>query len=214
MKKIIVLVYSIVGIYFFCFAETPVIVIDPLHGGKDTGGYYINNKTKKTVYEKDIVLALAKKIEAELKERYPQIQTIMTRSDDSDMTFSDREEKIQATTQNHQTICLRLHINSSTDTSSTGFKLLIPEPASTLGMSLAQYLTKSLDQTIGSYMQNKGIGLLQATNLSNSNKVHIFIGIGCLSNQKDMNLLLDNTFLVQCSEGIVTGIKNYIDSLS
>lgn len=214
MKKIIALVYSIVGIYFFCFAETPVIVIDPLHGGKDTGVYYVNNKTKKTVYEKDIVLALAKKIEAELKECYPQIQTIMTRSDDSYMTFNDREEKIQAATHNRSTICLRLHINSSTDTSATGFRLLIPVSASTLGMSFTQYLTKSLDQTVGSYMQNRGIGLLQATNQSNSNKVQVFIGIGFLSNQKDMNLLLDNTFLVQCTEGIVTGVKNYIDSLS
>lgn len=207
------MIYSIVSFCFFCFAETPVIVIDPLHGGKDTGVYYVNNKTKKTVYEKDIVLALAKKIEAELKERYPQIQTIMTRSDDSDMTFNDREEKIQIVAQSHPIICLRLHINSSADTSVTGFKLRIPEPASTLGMSLAQYLTKSLDQTIGSYMQNRDIGLLQATNLSHSNKGQIFIGIGFLSNQKDMNLLLDNMFLVQCAEGIVTGIKNYIGNL-
>jgi N-acetylmuramoyl-L-alanine amidase len=61
------------------------IVIDPGHGGHDPGapGYY------KNVWEKDIVLKLAKKLAKTLRDRL-QISVLLTRSTDKKLTLEER----------------------------------------------------------------------------------------------------------------------------
>ena len=54
------------------------IVIDPGHGGKDPGALGKGGK----VNEKHIVLAVAKKLGQKIKEQYPDVKVIYTRSND------------------------------------------------------------------------------------------------------------------------------------
>ena len=54
------------------------VVIDPGHGGKDPGALGKGGK----VNEKHIVLSVAKKLGARIKEQYPQVRVIYTRSTD------------------------------------------------------------------------------------------------------------------------------------
>jgi N-acetylmuramoyl-L-alanine amidase len=61
-----------------------VVVIDAGHGGKDPGA-----SGPKGVREKDVVLAVARQLSAEL-DRQPGIRTVMTRGDDRYVSFGER----------------------------------------------------------------------------------------------------------------------------
>ena len=63
-------------------ADMPVVVIDPGHGGNDTG-----TKGPAGTYEKTVTLNLAHTIAAQLKTSY---RVVLTRSDDYRLNLSDR----------------------------------------------------------------------------------------------------------------------------
>ena len=61
----------------------PVVVLDPAHGGTDTGARGENN-----VAEKDVVLAFAREARGELESQG--FRVVMTRNDDSNPSYDDR----------------------------------------------------------------------------------------------------------------------------
>jgi N-acetylmuramoyl-L-alanine amidase len=61
----------------------PVVVLDPAHGGTDTGARGENNVT-----EKDIVLAFAREAKGELESQG--FRVVLTRNDDSNPSYDDR----------------------------------------------------------------------------------------------------------------------------
>ncbi len=81
------------------------IVIDPGHGGKDPGapGYY------KNVWEKDIVLKLAKKLAAKLRDRL-QCTVVLTRSTDKKLTL---EERTAIANTQRADLFISLHVNAA-----------------------------------------------------------------------------------------------------
>ena len=62
-----------------------VIVIDPGHGGKDPGAIG-PGRTR----EKDVTLALAKKLKARLEKEHPDLKVVLTRSDDRYLSLVER----------------------------------------------------------------------------------------------------------------------------
>src|SRR5699024_8151742 len=54
-----------------------VVVLDPGHGGHDTGAIGYNN-----VLEKKVVLSIAKKVGGYIKENMPDVEVVYTRDDD------------------------------------------------------------------------------------------------------------------------------------
>ena len=86
-KKIIlsslVIIVLIVGILFSLRPAKLVIVIDAGHGGTDPGTMSANG-----IYEKDINLAIAKKIAASLSKAHYKV--IMVRQDDSTFSLEQR----------------------------------------------------------------------------------------------------------------------------
>lgn len=96
------------------------ILIDPGHGGEDTGAkarYYYGKKKWRVVKEKDIALSLAKKIHAELGKR--EFKSYLTRSVDRTVTLAERAElaeKIKAD------LFISVHINASEGSGGRGFE--------------------------------------------------------------------------------------------
>jgi N-acetylmuramoyl-L-alanine amidase len=80
-----------------------VIVLDPAHGGTDTGA-----RGQGATVEKDIVLEFARTVRTELERQG--FHVVMTRNDDSDPTYDDR-----ATTANthRDAIFITFHISST-----------------------------------------------------------------------------------------------------
>jgi N-acetylmuramoyl-L-alanine amidase len=81
----------------------PVVVIDPGHGGTDTGA-----RGRSGVVEKDVVLQVAKILRGELERMG--YRAVMTRNDDSNPTYEDRAALANAY---RDAIFVSLHVSST-----------------------------------------------------------------------------------------------------
>lgn len=89
------------------------IVLDPGHGGKDPGAIGVNG-----IAEKDIVLAVAKKLAKRLKADLG-IQVVLTREDD---TFIPLEDRTAVANAEDADLFISLHVNSSPNPEARGIE--------------------------------------------------------------------------------------------
>ena len=84
------------------------IIVDAGHGGDDPGatGQYENSLRSK---EKDITLAISKKLVAELKKQLPDVKVVPTRTTD---VFDDPREKARIANENKGDLFLCIHADS------------------------------------------------------------------------------------------------------
>ncbi|MDE5790946.1 MAG: N-acetylmuramoyl-L-alanine amidase, partial [Muribaculaceae bacterium] len=80
-----------------------IVVIDAGHGGHDTGA--IDNGVK----EKDINLAVAKRLQEDIQKRLKGVKVVMTRSNDSFVTLQGRAE---IANRNRADLFISIHTNS------------------------------------------------------------------------------------------------------
>lgn len=105
------LIFFIILMSFFIFpsygyaqtAKIRTVVIDAGHGGKDAGA--VGKKAK----EKDITLAVAKKTGDYIKNRYPDVKVIYTRSSD---VFVELMERARIANRNNADVFISIHCNS------------------------------------------------------------------------------------------------------
>lgn len=84
------------------------IVIDPGHGGKDPGAH--GNFS----LEKNVALAIGKKLQKALKQQMPNINVIMTRSNDR---FIELNQRSDIANKNNANLFVSIHCNSSPEES-------------------------------------------------------------------------------------------------
>ena len=89
------------------------VVIDPGHGGKDPGALGKGGKT----HEKHIVLSVAKKLGQKIKEEYPDVKVIYTRSND---VFIGLHERAMVARRNNADLFISIHCNGSSSTDAKG----------------------------------------------------------------------------------------------
>lgn len=89
------------------------VVIDPGHGGKDPGALGQSQST----HEKHIVLAVSKLLGAKIKEAYPGVKVIYTRSTDKFIGLHDRA---MVARNNNADLFISIHCNSSSSKSAYG----------------------------------------------------------------------------------------------
>jgi N-acetylmuramoyl-L-alanine amidase len=82
----------------------PTIVIDPGHGGKDPGARGTFS------LEKNVALAIGKKLRTALQETIPDVKVMMTRTDDS---FIELNRRSEIANENHANLFISIHCNSS-----------------------------------------------------------------------------------------------------
>lgn len=82
---------------------TKLVVIDPGHGGKDSGA--LGNGLK----EKDITLTIATEVARRLQEDYEGVRCLMTRSTDVYLTLNERTNKANTT---NADLLLSIHVNA------------------------------------------------------------------------------------------------------
>ncbi|MDR0785825.1 MAG: N-acetylmuramoyl-L-alanine amidase [Treponema sp.] len=93
------------------------IIIDPGHGGKDTGaiGTPIIDGKKTIIQEKDVALTVSKDLYAMLVKAFPNKQVLMTRNDDSTISLEKRVSFANAVNlaQNEAIIFVAVHCNAA-----------------------------------------------------------------------------------------------------
>lgn len=93
--------------------ELKTVVIDAGHGGKDPGGVSKDRKT----YEKNLVLDIAKRLGTGIKEKYPDVKVIYTRSTDVYITLNERAA---IANRNNADLFISIHTNASSSSSVHG----------------------------------------------------------------------------------------------
>lgn len=207
-KILIILIFFTV--FSSLFAEPAFsVVIDPKHGGKDTGacGKYTENGKEKSIFEKDIVLNISKKLYTLLKREYPNMNVLLTRNDDTYLTFEERRNNIRTDKNSLKVIFISIGNNTSVDKSKEGFQILrcLPDKKNKI---IAGFISRNLDKTIGGKMKNLGI----SESISSKNQADIIIELGFLSSPEDVLLLSDEAFLSLSAQGIFNGIKEIIST--
>lgn len=107
IRNIILIIAFIASVGVFdalCAEDAPfVVVIDPGHGGKDSGceGKIINEKT--------IVLDVARKLNDMITDSFPDVKVVMTRSDNRYITLQDRANIANNANGN---LFISIHVNS------------------------------------------------------------------------------------------------------
>ena len=81
------------------------VVIDAGHGGKDPGAISSDNKIKEKTITLDVALKLGKRI----KDSYPDVKVIYTRSKDNYLTLAERTN---VANRNHADLFISIHCNS------------------------------------------------------------------------------------------------------
>jgi N-acetylmuramoyl-L-alanine amidase len=108
------------------------ILIDPGHGGKDTGavGEYGDGEEQMRLAEKDITLIAARRVMEQLKARYPDRRIQITREGD---TYPTLEERVDMANQvklsdREAIIYVSIHANASFNKSAKGFEVWYLNP--------------------------------------------------------------------------------------
>lgn len=109
--------------------KKPIIVIDPGHGGTDSGAVSGDKK----VYEKNINLAVALKVRDLLKDKF---DIVMTRETDK---FVSLENRIVIANKTDAIFYLSIHTNSATSPSAKGFEVWTSK-----GLTKSDYVATSI----------------------------------------------------------------------
>ncbi|MEK6406499.1 MAG: N-acetylmuramoyl-L-alanine amidase [Acidobacteriota bacterium] len=103
-------------------AQSPLkrIVIDPGHGGHDTGTISAGG-----MREKDLVLDVGRRLKAYIKNRYPDVEVIMTRDSDR---FVALEERTAIANSRRADLFISIHANASPSRSASGVETFFLSP--------------------------------------------------------------------------------------
>ena len=92
------------------------VVIDPGHGGKDSGAVSQDKKS----YEKTFVLDISKRLADKIRAAYPDVKVVLTRTDDRYVTLDGRADLANMEEAN---LFISVHINANAKTSPNGYSV-------------------------------------------------------------------------------------------
>lgn len=200
MKNIIKL--ALVSILFICLAFIPknekfTVIIDAGHGGLDLGA------TQNGISEKEIVASIAQKIQ--VLNNNPNIEILLTRNSDEDLSLQERVEFINAMKPN---LVISLHTDSTKNLDTNGLEVYISEKSS-------EYLaSKEFANQFSTSISNKTpyiISTLKKANffiLKKSEVPSMLIELGYLSNEKDKMFLIEKSNQIKMAQHILDFVSN------
>lgn len=108
------------------------ILIDPGHGGKDSGaiGEFGSGKDRFRILEKDVVLAIGADVYARLQARWPDKRILLTRSGDTFPSLDARVDKANDVqlVANEAIIYISIHANASFNKKASGYEVWYLNP--------------------------------------------------------------------------------------
>jgi N-acetylmuramoyl-L-alanine amidase len=203
-------------------APFALVVIDPGHGGQDSG------TTKNGLVEKELTLDVAHRLERYLQQRG--FVVVLTRADDSYVSLQDR-----AALANNQPNCvfMSIHFDEAGRAAATGIETYYAAHAISIPERVASWLPflqrtsnepPNLEsQSLASFVQDSIVAQTQATNrgtrpeqffvIANVRHPAVLVEGGFLTNKDEAVRLTNADYREQMAAGIAEGIVNYRQTL-
>ncbi len=180
------------------------VVVDAGHGGKDPGKVGVND-----ALEKDINLAISKKLQSSFEKMG--IEVVMTRTDDvsEDTKLADMKKRVEKINEVHPTITVSIHQNSYSDSSIRGAQVFYftHSKASEEAASIVQEELRTMDsENTRQTKANDTFYMLKKTEVPT-----IIVECGFLSNGEEAAKLLDEEYQQKLADTICTGIIKWLD---
>ena len=182
------------------------IVIDPGHGGSDTGAVGVDG-----LREKDITLLVAKRVQELLVASGAHV--VMTREDDRDVygvNATDAQELQARVDVGEATpkaeVFLSIHCNAFTKAEANGTETFY-YPKSAKDMALAQALQDGMLDHSG--LRNRGVKEARFYVLHHSSMPAALAELAFITNPKEKKLLEDENFQQEMALGLCEGLANY-----
>jgi N-acetylmuramoyl-L-alanine amidase len=220
------------------------IVIDPGHGGHDTGTIGPTG-----LMEKDLCLDVALKLGRLIEERLPGTQVVFTREDD---IFVPLENRTAIANQSRADLFISIHANSSRDTrvrgvetyylnfAASGDALEVAARENAVSQSSVNELQDLLKkiarnekleesrelageiqdnlskrlQRVSKQARNRGVRKAPFVVLIGANMPSVLAEISFLSNPSDEALLKKSDHRLRVAEGLFRGIESYLQNLN
>jgi N-acetylmuramoyl-L-alanine amidase len=172
-----------------------VVVIDPGHGGRETGAVYGGIK------EKDLNLDIAKKLQTLLKAEG--ITTYMTRNNDSYVGLYDRSALANRV---NADILISIHNNAYTPGTTGTMTLYYPYAFKNISN---RNLASIMQKEVSGYLGSRNVGTIVRADLAvlRTSKVPTaLVEVGYMSNKDELKNLASNSYRQKAAEAIRNGI--------
>jgi N-acetylmuramoyl-L-alanine amidase len=176
------------------------IVLDPGHGGFDSGAVGVNG-----IKEKDIVLNIARKLQSKLQQSGASV--IITRSGDNYISLGNRVEQ---SNESKGHAFLSIHANSSTSSSASGVEThYYSKSTSTAKESkeLAECMQQALIKELPA--NNRGVKDSSFQVIRQKSVPSVLVEIGFLSNKEEANRLADPQYQERIANALYNGFIQY-----
>lgn len=177
------------------------IVLDPGHGGSDSGALSIDQKHD----EKTYTLELATKVEKLLRARGAHV--IMTRSSDKTVSLADRPALANT---NQASAFISFHFDSA--------------PSDNLGSGTTTYYyhhktSYELAEDVNSQMNdlpltNRGVEFGNFEVIRDNNRPSLLLEMGYINTKKDFSEIRNSTYQQHVATRVVAGLSKYFKSAS
>lgn len=184
------------------------IVIDPGHGGKDSGAVALDGET----YEKTVNLLVAERLMDKLSSN-SEISPTITRTRDEYIKLLDRAG---VSNDGDAHLFLSIHFNSADNSSAKGIEVLYASEKNvrikdTVQKDFASCLQKALIKETGAV--DRGIKNRPAIIVLNKTKnVAALAELGFLSNEDDLENIKDPDYIDKLAQGLYNGIEDYMNT--
>jgi len=171
------------------------IVIDPGHGGDDSGA-----ESKQNTYEKSFTLAYAKTIKQQLEQTGARV--ILTRSGDDSKSLGDRA---RLSSKKQADAFISLHFDSSAQ-ADAGSGVTTYYYNKDKDGQLADSLNSQLK---GLAIGNRGTAQKDLYVLHYNSQPSVLIELGYINSKEDYKYINSNTYKQQVAKDVTNGLKNY-----
>lgn len=190
------------------FAQQKVIVIDPGHGGKDSGAIGINQ-----LHEKRVVLDIAREILKLNKTLFEnRFDIYLTRNKDTLISLRDRTELAKAL---NADVFISLHCNHANNSSAKGVEVFVPNSNSRFTDGAIELGLAVLNEsTINLGFKNRGVKIANFQVLRDSNLHYpsVLFEMGFISNTDEANYFLKFKSSTAIALAILMGTSNYLNT--
>ncbi|MDF5710028.1 MAG: N-acetylmuramoyl-L-alanine amidase [Nostoc sp. S4] len=174
-----------------------VVIIDPGHGGKDSGAIGIGGAR-----EKDVILPIGRRVAQILQQNG--LQVLMTRDSDYFVTLPGRVEMAERA---NADVFVSIHANSAgaSRPDVNGLEVYYYDS----GLSLARVVRTSILQSIGT-LKDRGVRRARFYVLRKSSMPSILVETGYMTGREDMARLRTSAYQNRMAEAIARGILQYL----